>query len=273
MPPRRFKKKSVKRIVEKRVAKAIEEYEKTRADSNNTGGSGSANTGGTVAPDVQGCSYKTFMNGKPHSFSGTEGVVGLKRWFEKMEQVFEICKCAEDDKGKGTSSACSCPPRCGKCHKLGHQEGSVELGLPVAGGNSGGYRIVTCFGCGNSKGTTESDCSDLGMRISSPKCVDKAPYYLGSLGDHHDNPLLTNETESEPIIWDIEDEEEEYPYEEEILCGDVGKGFVDNYPNFQEEENNVSFSGVVLGVEEESMPVYDTDIEDVIEEEERFVGK
>ncbi|GJY05083.1 putative reverse transcriptase domain-containing protein [Tanacetum coccineum] len=100
MPPRRFKKKSVKRIVEKRVAKAIEEYEKTRADSNNTGGSGSANTGGTVAPDVHGCSYKTFMNGKPHSFSGTEGVVGLKCWFEKMEQVFEICKCAEDDKVK-----------------------------------------------------------------------------------------------------------------------------------------------------------------------------
>ncbi|GJZ94317.1 hypothetical protein Tco_0666520 [Tanacetum coccineum] len=54
MPPRRFKKKCVKRIVEKRVAKAIEEYEKTRADSNNTGGSGSANTGGTVAPDVHG---------------------------------------------------------------------------------------------------------------------------------------------------------------------------------------------------------------------------
>ncbi|GJY12483.1 hypothetical protein Tco_0381792 [Tanacetum coccineum] len=79
MPPRRFKKKSVRKIVEKRVAKAIEKYEKTRADSNNTGGSGSTNTGGTVAPEVQGCSYKTFMNGKPHSFNGTEGVVGLKR--------------------------------------------------------------------------------------------------------------------------------------------------------------------------------------------------
>ncbi|GJZ30039.1 hypothetical protein Tco_0575086 [Tanacetum coccineum] len=100
MPPRRFKKKYVKRIVEKHVAKAIEEYEKTRVDSNNTGGSGSANTGGTVAPDVHGCSYKTFTNGKPHTFNGTEGVVGLKRWFEKMEQVFEICKCAEDDKVK-----------------------------------------------------------------------------------------------------------------------------------------------------------------------------
>ncbi|GKC69619.1 hypothetical protein Tco_1115502 [Tanacetum coccineum] len=100
MPLRRFKKKSVKKIVEKRVAKAIEKYEKTRADSNNTGRSGSTNTGGTVVPEMHGCSYKTFMNGKPHSFKGTEGVVGLKRWFKKMEQVFEICKCAEDDKVK-----------------------------------------------------------------------------------------------------------------------------------------------------------------------------
>ncbi|GKB79115.1 hypothetical protein Tco_0946010 [Tanacetum coccineum] len=59
------------KIVEKRVARAIKEYEKTRADSNNAGGSGSANTEGTVAPDVQGYSYKTFMNDKPNSFSGT----------------------------------------------------------------------------------------------------------------------------------------------------------------------------------------------------------
>ncbi|GJV66568.1 putative reverse transcriptase domain-containing protein [Tanacetum coccineum] len=98
MPPRRFKKKSVRKIVEKRVAKAIEKYEKTRADSNNTGGSGSTNTGGTVVPEMHGCSYKTFMNGKPHCFKRTEGVVGLKHCFKKMEQVFEICKCAKDDK-------------------------------------------------------------------------------------------------------------------------------------------------------------------------------
>ncbi|GKA31935.1 hypothetical protein Tco_0718302 [Tanacetum coccineum] len=81
--------------MEKRVAKAIEEYEKTRTDSNNAGGSGSANTGGTVAPEMHGCSYKTFTNGKPHSFNGTEGVVGLKRWFEKMEQVSTAKKKSE----------------------------------------------------------------------------------------------------------------------------------------------------------------------------------
>ncbi|GKC12420.1 hypothetical protein Tco_1009202, partial [Tanacetum coccineum] len=32
-------------------------------------------------------------------------------------------------------------------------------------------------------------------------------------------------------------------YEEEIVSEFVGKGFVDKYPNFQEDENNVSFSG------------------------------
>ncbi|GJS22147.1 putative reverse transcriptase domain-containing protein [Tanacetum coccineum] len=96
MPPRRLKKKSVKRLVEKRVAKAIEEYEKTRANPGNASGSGPTNTGGTV--NVQGCTHKTFMNGKPHPFNGTEGVVGLRRWIEKVEQVFEICKCAEEDK-------------------------------------------------------------------------------------------------------------------------------------------------------------------------------
>ncbi|GKB78407.1 hypothetical protein Tco_0945302, partial [Tanacetum coccineum] len=36
--------------------------------------------------------------GKPHPFKGTEGVVGLRRWIEKIEQIFEISKCAEGDK-------------------------------------------------------------------------------------------------------------------------------------------------------------------------------
>nr|GEU81309.1 reverse transcriptase domain-containing protein [Tanacetum cinerariifolium] len=64
MSPRRLKKKAVKRLVEKRMAKAIEEYEKTRANLDNA----------------------------------EKGVVGLRRWIEKVEQPFEICKCAEEDK-------------------------------------------------------------------------------------------------------------------------------------------------------------------------------
>ncbi|GJS21935.1 putative reverse transcriptase domain-containing protein [Tanacetum coccineum] len=98
MPPRKLKKKYVKRLVEKRVAKAIEEYEKYRANQDSAGSSG-GNTGNTRRTvNVQGCSHKTFINGNPNSFNGMEGVVGLRRWIDKVEQVFEICKCTEEYK-------------------------------------------------------------------------------------------------------------------------------------------------------------------------------
>ncbi|GJW93393.1 putative reverse transcriptase domain-containing protein [Tanacetum coccineum] len=62
----------------KHVAKAIEEYERSRANLDSVGSSGgnTENAGGTV--NVQSCSHKTFINGKPHSFNGMEGVVGLR---------------------------------------------------------------------------------------------------------------------------------------------------------------------------------------------------
>nr|GEU75867.1 hypothetical protein [Tanacetum cinerariifolium] len=87
-----------------------------------------------------------------------------------------------------------------------------------------------------------------------------------SSNEWRDYGVAVDDYEGPPVFDDDQ-------YEEEIVIGDVGKGFVGNYVNFQEDENNVLFSSVVLGVEEESTPVYDTDIEDVIEEEERFVEK
>nr|GEX34759.1 hypothetical protein [Tanacetum cinerariifolium] len=71
-------------------------------DSARSSGGNTGNAGGTV--NVQGYSHKTFMNGKPHSFNGMEGVVSLRRWLEKVEQVFEICKCIEEDKIMFTAS-------------------------------------------------------------------------------------------------------------------------------------------------------------------------
>ncbi|GJZ73114.1 hypothetical protein Tco_0637260, partial [Tanacetum coccineum] len=41
------------------------------------------------------CTYQDFMKCKPLSFKGTEGVVGLIRWSEKMEIVFHISNCPE----------------------------------------------------------------------------------------------------------------------------------------------------------------------------------
>ncbi|GJR85253.1 reverse transcriptase domain-containing protein [Tanacetum coccineum] len=41
--------------------------------------------------------YKDFINCQPFYFNGTEGAVGLIRWFERTESVFSRSKCVEED--------------------------------------------------------------------------------------------------------------------------------------------------------------------------------
>nr|GEV98223.1 reverse transcriptase domain-containing protein [Tanacetum cinerariifolium] len=42
--------------------------------------------------------YKEFISCQPFYFNGTEGAVGLIRWFERTESVFSRSKCAEEDR-------------------------------------------------------------------------------------------------------------------------------------------------------------------------------
>nr|GEZ84230.1 putative reverse transcriptase domain-containing protein [Tanacetum cinerariifolium] len=42
--------------------------------------------------------YKEFISCQPFYFNGTEGVVGLIRWFERTESVFSRSNCAEENK-------------------------------------------------------------------------------------------------------------------------------------------------------------------------------
>ncbi|GKD99088.1 putative reverse transcriptase domain-containing protein, partial [Tanacetum coccineum] len=49
------------------------------------------------------CTYQDFLKCQPFSFNGTEGVVGLTRWFEKMETVFHISNCPEKNQVKYAS--------------------------------------------------------------------------------------------------------------------------------------------------------------------------
>ncbi|GJW47050.1 hypothetical protein Tco_0078696 [Tanacetum coccineum] len=44
-------------------------------------------------PVARECTFQDLLKCKPHNFSGTEGVVGLTHWFEKMETVFNINNC------------------------------------------------------------------------------------------------------------------------------------------------------------------------------------
>ncbi|GKE85791.1 hypothetical protein Tco_1559533, partial [Tanacetum coccineum] len=53
----------------------------------NRNGNHGMNYGGFM-PVAQECTFQDFLKCKPQNFSGTEGVVGLTRWFEKMETVF-----------------------------------------------------------------------------------------------------------------------------------------------------------------------------------------
>nr|GEV07782.1 putative reverse transcriptase domain-containing protein [Tanacetum cinerariifolium] len=46
------------------------------------------------------CSYPNFMKCQTLNFKGTEGVVGLSQWLEKMESVFHISGCAIDNQVK-----------------------------------------------------------------------------------------------------------------------------------------------------------------------------
>ncbi|GKA62050.1 reverse transcriptase domain-containing protein, partial [Tanacetum coccineum] len=46
-------------------------------------------------PVARECTYQDFMKCQPLSFKGTEGVVGLIKWSEKMETMFHISNCPE----------------------------------------------------------------------------------------------------------------------------------------------------------------------------------
>ncbi|GJQ97195.1 putative reverse transcriptase domain-containing protein [Tanacetum coccineum] len=51
-------------------------------------------------PVAHECTYQDFMKCQPLSFKGTEGVVGLIRWSEKMETMFHISNCPERYQGR-----------------------------------------------------------------------------------------------------------------------------------------------------------------------------
>ncbi|GJX69324.1 hypothetical protein Tco_0305051 [Tanacetum coccineum] len=90
-------------LIPQRVADELATYETNRNIRNGNGNgngnrSGSQFDGGSgsirTVHGTRGCTYKEFLNCQPLNFTGTEGVVGLARWFKKMESVFHISNCA-----------------------------------------------------------------------------------------------------------------------------------------------------------------------------------
>ncbi|GJT16606.1 hypothetical protein Tco_0875312 [Tanacetum coccineum] len=112
---------AIEELVNRRVEEALAAHEATRAanaletknqsqnGSDGDNGNGGNGNGRNENPDENGrgdrpvareCTYQDFMKCQPLNFKGTEGVVGLIRWFEKMETVFHISNCLEKSQVK-----------------------------------------------------------------------------------------------------------------------------------------------------------------------------
>nr|GEU97929.1 putative reverse transcriptase domain-containing protein [Tanacetum cinerariifolium] len=79
---------AIEQLISQQVADAIYAYETNRnIRARINDGARASDTADGVENIAHGCSYKEFLNYKPHNFNGTEGAVGFIRWFEKMESV------------------------------------------------------------------------------------------------------------------------------------------------------------------------------------------
>ncbi|GJW08524.1 hypothetical protein Tco_1570947 [Tanacetum coccineum] len=76
------------------IATALEAQAATMASASNP----NRNTGPTGTPVAKTGNYKEFISCQPFYFNGTEGAVGLIRWFERTESVFSRSNCAEENK-------------------------------------------------------------------------------------------------------------------------------------------------------------------------------
>ncbi|GJZ84991.1 putative reverse transcriptase domain-containing protein [Tanacetum coccineum] len=65
-----------------------------KQDSGGDNSHGSGTGGRRQVPTQRECTYTDFLKCQPMNFKGTEGVIGLTQWVEKMESVFLISNCA-----------------------------------------------------------------------------------------------------------------------------------------------------------------------------------
>ncbi|GKB12342.1 putative reverse transcriptase domain-containing protein [Tanacetum coccineum] len=84
-------------MIDQGVTAALAARDVTRnGDDNHTSGTGVRRTE-RIARE---CTYQDFMKCQPLYFKGTEGVVELTQWFERMETVFRISNCSVDNQIK-----------------------------------------------------------------------------------------------------------------------------------------------------------------------------
>nr|GEX39270.1 reverse transcriptase domain-containing protein [Tanacetum cinerariifolium] len=84
----------IRQLIADGIAAALEAQAATMENTSNT----NRNTRSRETPIVKRGNYKEFICYQPFYFNGTEGVVGLIRWFERTESIFSHSNCAEENK-------------------------------------------------------------------------------------------------------------------------------------------------------------------------------
>ncbi|GJU31460.1 reverse transcriptase domain-containing protein [Tanacetum coccineum] len=82
---------AIRQLIADSVTAALEAQAATIANTDR-------NTRQNGTPVTRTGNYKGFISCQPFYFNGTEGAVGLIRWFERTESVFSRSNCAEENK-------------------------------------------------------------------------------------------------------------------------------------------------------------------------------
>ncbi|GKF96442.1 hypothetical protein Tco_0289177 [Tanacetum coccineum] len=85
---------TIQQLITNGIAATLEAQAATTAGASNP----NRNIGPTGTLVAKTGNYKEFVSCQPFYFNGTEGAVGLIRWFERTESVFSRSHCAKENK-------------------------------------------------------------------------------------------------------------------------------------------------------------------------------
>nr|GFA98484.1 hypothetical protein [Tanacetum cinerariifolium] len=88
---------AINNLIAQRIAEALAEYETQRNSVVNGDTSNTTETRPRTVCPTRECTYKDYLNCGPLKFNGTEGVIGLTRWFERTESVSSISNCTAEN--------------------------------------------------------------------------------------------------------------------------------------------------------------------------------
>nr|GEU53593.1 hypothetical protein [Tanacetum cinerariifolium] len=90
----------IKAPISQGVAGALAEIEANRISRNGDDSHDSGTCSRRTERVAYECTYNNFLKCQPFNFKGTEGVIGLTQWFERIESVFHISNCAVENQIK-----------------------------------------------------------------------------------------------------------------------------------------------------------------------------